>query len=169
MSKVKVIVELDEKDYELAKADKIPSMGLECRHVLVAVRDGELYDGSIGDCISREALTAEIEKVEDNYDGYEPNDLGKFMNKVHEIIDNAPTVPQVTVFTESTDEKAIEDMKTELQSVLDNERPQGVWECHSDGYTVCYTCSKCNGFGNIQDKFCKHCGADMRKAEGDVK
>lgn len=168
MGKVKVIVELDEKDYELAKADKIPSMGLVCRHVLVAVRDGELYDGSIGDCISREALKEQINATDFDFGDYYDN-TEEIRERVCDVIDIAPTVPQVTVFTESTDEKATEDMKTELQSVLDNERPQGVWECHSDGYTVCYTCSKCNGFGNIQDKFCKHCGADMRKAEGDVK
>lgn len=42
-------------------------------------------------------------------------------------------------------------------------RPKGELTYHTDGYIAFYTCSKCNGFGDIQDKFCKHCGADMRK------
>lgn len=41
-------------------------------------------------------------------------------------IDNAPTVPQINVFCENADEKAIEDMKAELQSVIDA-RPEGEW------------------------------------------
>lgn len=44
-------------------------------------------------------------------------------------------------------------------------RPKGEWTYHTDGYIAFYTCSKCSGFGDIQDKFCKHCGADMRKED----
>lgn len=44
------------------------------------------------DLISREALKKAIKDVEYNYDGYEPCDLGRFMDKVDELIDNAPTV-----------------------------------------------------------------------------
>ena len=29
--------------------------------------------------------------------------------------------------------------------------------------TLHYECSKCGGAGDEWDKFCKHCGADMRK------
>ena len=42
--------------------------------------------------IDADALKKAIEEVEDNYDGYEPNDLGKFMSKVDDLIDEAPTV-----------------------------------------------------------------------------
>ena len=43
------------------------------------------------------------------------------------------------------------------------ERPQGEWVYHSDGYFAFYTCNRCNGFGNDDEKFCSHCGAKMRK------
>lgn len=39
--------------------------------------------------------------------------------KALRIIDNAPTVEQITVFTETADEKAVADLKAELQNVLD--------------------------------------------------
>lgn len=47
------------------------------------------------------------------------------------------------------------------------ERPQGEWKCtfHSSfpQYEPDeYTCSICNGKSGKLDKFCKHCGADMR-------
>ena len=42
-------------------------------------------------------------------------------------LDNAPIVPQINVFCENADEKAIEDMKTELQNVLDTNRAQSEW------------------------------------------
>lgn len=101
-----------------------------------------------GDCISREDLKKAIEEVEDNYDGYEPNDLGKFMNKVYDLIDNAPTVEA---------------------------RPKGEWEVDLKTYdkqhrTVFYCCSICGHKENCiiektaseQNPFCKICGADMR-------
>lgn len=37
------------------------------------------------------------------------------------IIDNAPTVPQLTVFAENADEKAVADLKAELQSVIESD------------------------------------------------
>ena len=51
------------------------------------------------------------------------------------------------------------------------ERPQGEWICtfHSTFPQYAsdeYRCSICNGIGGKVDKFCKHCGADMR--EGDI-
>lgn len=56
----------------------------------------------------------------------------EFLTKTHltlfellDLIDNAPTVPQVTVFSENADEKAIADMKEELKKVIDDSRPQG--------------------------------------------
>lgn len=71
-----------------------------------------------GDLISREALKKDlISYVRDKFEFV-------CLSCVLDEIDNAQAVPQVTVFTESTDEKAIEDMKAELQSVIDA-RPQG--------------------------------------------
>lgn len=64
------------------------------------------------DTISREALEKAIEEVEDNYDGYEPNDLGKFMNKVHDLIDNAPPAPDWTPVTAGLPKEAFGCMVT---------------------------------------------------------
>ena len=41
---MKRIIEIEENDYELSKADKIPSMGFECRRILIAVRDSKPYE-----------------------------------------------------------------------------------------------------------------------------
>lgn len=64
--------------------------------------------------------------------------LGKFMamltfssdrvvliESVIEQIQNAPTVPQVTVFAENASKEEIENFKQELEKVM--ERPQGEW------------------------------------------
>lgn len=73
-----------------------------------------------GDLISREALKKDlISYVRDKFEFV-------CLSCVLDEIDNAQSVPQVTVFTESTDEKAIEDMKAELQSVIEP-RPKGKW------------------------------------------
>ena len=58
-------------------------------------------------------------------------------------------------------------MSTKLSETLMNgtpyeERPQGEWIYHSDGYIAFYTCNRCNCFGDIDDKFCSHCGANMK-------
>ena len=83
MSKIKLLVEIDEEDYGdfWDWFESVPS----------ELYDAKPYDDS-GDLISRSELKKAIEEVEDNYDGYEPNDLGKFMYKVGDLIDNAPTV-----------------------------------------------------------------------------
>lgn len=41
------------------------------------------------------------------------------------------------------------------------ERLQGEWIYHTNGYTEFYTCNKCNKICNDPDEFCKHCGAEM--------
>lgn len=50
----------------------------------------------INDLISREALKKVISDAYEKYDGYEPNDLGRFAEMVDEAIDNAPTVEPYT-------------------------------------------------------------------------
>ena len=88
-------------------------------------------------------------------------------------IDNAPTVPQVTVFAETASKEEIEDFKQELENVL--EKPQGKWiadinHCYSDDEDT-FECSVCKEpftltYGTPKDNlynFCPNCGADMRK------
>lgn len=42
---------------------------------------------------------------------------------------------------------------------------QGEWIVKSNGTTNYYACNKCGNAGDIQDKFCRECGADMRGVE----
>lgn len=108
-----------------------------------------------GDLISREALKDAI--AEWKYHG--------FYDKLIEVIDNAPTAPQINILCENADEKAIADMKEELQKVIDDIRPQGKWIdiCTLPIIRECSICG--NKIGNemgIYNNFCPNCGADMR-------
>lgn len=83
--------------------------------------------------------------------------------RILDIIDNAPPLPQVTVFAENASKEEIEDFKQELEKVL--ERPQGKW---ISDYRKC-KCSVCN-FTTVIDtyNFCPICGADMRGDKNEV-
>lgn len=50
-----------------------------------------------------------------------------------------------------------------LQGWKYEERPKDEWIVVSNGTTNHYACSKCGHAGDFQDKFCRECGADMRK------
>lgn len=106
-----------------------------------------------GDAISREALKKAIEEVEDDYDGYEPNDLGKFMWKVGDLIDNAPPVETFT----------LEDMQNNYDAGADSvigkyDKAKGEWAEFEGGYR----CSNCDDIEVYTPNFCPNCGADMR-------
>ena len=112
------------------------------------------------DLISREALGKAIEAVEDKYDGYEPNDLGKFINKVHDLIDNAPSIPLPDF--KAGYKQAILDGKTNFT------RPQGEWINPSENPEFSnreffYDCSICGNTQMDETNFCPNCGADMRE------
>lgn len=117
------------------------------------------------DLISRSALKKAIKSYAD--DQYAENEyLGEC--SIMDIIDNAPPVPQITVFTETADEKAATDLKAELQNVLEELRPKGEWVYkefdEETGISNSYFCSKC-GYpqGQVYINFCGNCGSDMRK------
>ena len=90
------------------------------------------------------------------------------VDKVLEIIDNAPTLPQVTVFAENASKEEIEDFKQELENVL--ERPRGKWivrGTEQGAVGVVYIireCDKCGWSSSLflPKNFCPNCGADMR-------
>lgn len=93
------------------------------------------------------------------------------------LIETAPVVPQVNVFCENADEKAIADLKAELQSVIEDckavmqseieDRPQGEW------YFSCEKGWECNQCHEVVKEmptcmrkatynFCPNCGAKMK-------
>ena len=93
--------------------------------------------------------------------------INNIIEAICDDIDNAPTVPQVVVFAENADEKAIEDMKAELQNVIDSERLQGKWikwdfkTCGGLGDWD-YQCSVCGKVYGGEHNFCPNCGAKMK-------
>ena len=120
-----------------------------------------------GDLISREALKKAIEEVEDNYDGYEPNDLGKFISKVDELINNAPTVEPIC--NQIAWEQGYESGLAQCKS----ERPKGEWlsltppDIRTDTNDYFKMCDKCNHAArfisaDLPYKFCPNCGAKMQ-------
>lgn len=76
--------------------------------------------------------------------------------------------PQINILCENADEKAIADMKEELQKVIDDLRPQGEWsDLSTDGRHIGWiVCSVCGqeppNESNLRTNFCPNCGADMR-------
>ena len=116
--------------------------------------------------ISREALKKKFERLVDETIPYG----GVAVNDMRELIDNAPTVENLTIFCENADEKTIEELKAEMQKAklaLFEERPQGEWNEIQAGMFACPFC----GARPHKDfkNFCAKCGADMRKggAEND--
>lgn len=85
-------------------------------------KDGQNSGRPQGDLISRSELKKALEPM-----AKQMNDslYGDGIYRALKEIDNAPTVPQVTVFAENASKEEIEDFKQELENVL--ERPQGEW------------------------------------------
>ena len=113
-----------------------------------------------GDLISREALKDITYINKGNFNTVEG---------IREWIDNAPPVPQITVFAENADEKAVADLKAELENVIKS-RPKGEWTVTKLQHGEDVTCPFCNArptkieYGYyLRDNFCHECGADMRK------
>ena len=57
--------------------------------------------------------------------------------------------------------KGLEALDLAIKS-LKTERPQGEWKIGGKT-THYYYCSICGKDGDLQDNFCRNCGADMRK------
>ena len=113
----------------------------------------KVLERTTGDCISREALKDIAYINKGNFNTVEG---------IREWIDNAPTVPQVTVFAENADEKVVADLKAELQNVIET-RPKGEWTTDEKGYFYCDKCGKYPHDQYATTDFCPKCGADMRK------
>ena len=73
-------------------------------------------------------------------------------NDIKAVIDNAPTVKPTTVY----EFKGCDNCELE--------RLKGKWEVVSTSEgTHFYGCSECQFAGDISDRFCRRCGADMRE------
>ena len=184
---MKLIIELDEKRYEEIKQIANAQLELKNKTEAQIIANGTPYNPT-GDCISREALK---EKLKERY----YNDGLNIVTAI-ELIDKAPPVPQVTVFAENADEKAVADMKAELQNVIDakpneqiaweqgyeaglaqgkHDRPQGEWARHDEwvggeyvGGFYHVNCPCEDGlYSKWRTNFCPNCGADMR-TKGDT-
>lgn len=82
-------------------------------------------------------------------------------------IDNAPTVENITVFCENADEKTIEDLKAELQSVIEA-RPQVGWiiiksPLSEETVVKCPYCKEEFIGNDVEDyNFCPICGKQLK-------
>ena len=198
--KIKLLVEVDESDYEALRNDGVQNH--------IALADEIIANGTPiteGDWISRSELKEnaynivdesiifqfllDLQKGKYNFDETTERIGREYREMFGDVIDNAQTVPQVTVFTESTDEKAVADMKAELQNVIEarpNEqiaweqgyeaglaqgkaetRPQGEWTTDEKGYFYCDQCGKYPHDQYATTDFCPKCGANMRKGGAD--
>ena len=115
-----------------------------------------------GDLISREALKKAIDAAYEEYDGYDPNDLMRFAERVDEEIDNAPTVVDATCPNcDSGYAQGYSDGYLKGKE----DRPHGKWEepfeMNGKSYHKCTNCHISSELILI-DKYCPECGADMR-------
>ena len=115
-----------------------------------------------GDLISREALKKALKSSCDLCNDKNTNWCEHCcpLNDFEDLIDNAPTV-EVDEMTQDLINKV--NVNIGLAKPIKDERPQGEWLVKSNGTTNYYACDKCGSAGDIQDKFCRECGADMRK------
>lgn len=134
----KLIIEIADEVYKTVQD------GSYCGSLYEELKAAKLYNPT-GEAISREAINSEIEKrycdkhcVVPSEEPYCPDNCpARFLKN---IVKECPTVPQVTVFTDNADKKAIEEMKAELQNVIDA-RPQGEWVTDNIGI-YCSVCKK---------------------------
>ena len=154
MSKIKLLVEIDEEDYGdfCDWFENIPSSvdGLPCikGKFNQALYDAKPYDDS-GDLISREALKAAITSYAREF----------APDWVLNLIDNAPTVQAFT----------LEDMQNNYDAGQDSvvgkyDKAKGEWIKDEERSIVFdrFKCSLCGGRGYIHLRFCPNCGADMK-------
>lgn len=165
MSKIKLLVEIDEEDYGdfCDWFESVPSSvdGLPCvkGKFNTALYDAKPYNPT-GDLISREYVrNLFLDRIIPYPKKLEDKNYNLGMCTGVNIIDNAPTV-------EITEEQAIDKLHNKEMTT----RPQGEWilqyRCLDGEY---YTCSHCERVILVEPEqslndypFC-HCGADMRE------
>ena len=111
--------------------------------------------------IDADALCDRFSEMED-LNPIDGNNGYLHIEEIYEVIDNAPTEPQVIVFAENASKEEIEDFKQKLENVL--ERPQGEWEKPFEMNGKSYhKCTKCHISSELIliDNFCPNCGARM--------
>lgn len=166
---MKLIIEIDDKDYELAKADKV-SCGYQCRHIMVAVKNGTPYNPS-GDAISREALKDEVIKHAEYYADRTKEDrynvgYTECACEILDFIDNAQAVePKRPQCNQITWEQGYEAGLAQGK----HDRPQGEWLEYNATGKKQYMCSVCS----MKEKnpkiarYCYWCGAKMKGGDNE--
>ena len=99
--------------------------------------------------IDADALKKAIDDAYREYDGYDPQDLMRFAERVDTEIDNAPTVYPIC-----------EDKACKYRA---NKRPHGKWILHQDSKT--WECDKCGKNQVMWSNYCPNCGAKMDGGE----
>ena len=121
----KYIIEVDEQDLEFYLNLPMDSVTLAAHNVREALRHAKPVDTS-SNSISREYVLKEFETYQYSKEFCAAHhiDTSIDLSTAKIIINEAPPVPQINIFCENADETAIEDMKSELQSVIET-IPQG--------------------------------------------
>ena len=107
--------------------------------------------------IDAEVLKKVIAEVYKAYDGYDPDDLGRFAERVDELIDNAPTVSLQDIYQEGYYDGHLEG----YTKAINEEKPTGKWiDVDEDWFD--YKCSICSLHSRRYWDYCPNCGAEMR-------
>ena len=163
MSKIKLLVEIDEDEYKIRK--EMAKDGFDSA-VTQMIVNGTPYNPS-GDCISREALKKEIcvntpISVDETWE--------QLYDSVVKAIDNAPRVFDCRSCKNNGNERYCLDCHDYCNFARYEARPQGEWKTvggyDGDEY---YKCSNCGELwflsaGTPKDNnmnFCPNCGAQM--------
>lgn len=120
--------------------------------------------------IDADAIIKELEEMANNEWNISVGS-SKGLNDAIDVIDNAPTVENITIFAELGEDMA--DITREIMpQLLAKVRPQGEWiPCYvnfTDGSKPLFAyckCSLCNKQATGVYKFCPNCGAEMRGGE----
>ena len=161
MSKIKLVVEVDEEMYQFFKETNLPEQSI----YKIIAKGTPIAEG---DMISRSELIKTVEKVEGiSWERHDKDDM--CVRKKY--IDNAPTVELTeTEVQEVLNKRCMTAVANEYLIALHGktDRPKGEWYYSCDKGWECNQCHKTVKDMPIDDNkkatynFCPNCGADMR-------
>lgn len=117
MSKVKLVVELDDQDYKFIQDLQILRLGSRAgyktiqQNVINAIKNGMIYDDS-GDLVSRDALMYEIRRYTTPFSERSDEFSRGATECACEVLDTIDTAPAIV--PHKSDEKPTKDLITEI-------------------------------------------------------